>query len=200
MSAVELLIFGFIRDFQHKHKLFTLISKDISYLIYEFYETLTVVLKNSWRDTMQVSLAGENQDKLEIKSFPSIVSRPRNMKVMAGVAQNETYVGYEALSRRDRLSLRYPFECGIVTNWSDIAKIWQHAFKNELLITPKGCNVLLTETPLNSRGNREKMTQIMFEAFGVNGLYVAIDAVLSLYASGRVTGIVMDCGDYNSQI
>eukprot|EP01084_Bolivina_argentea_P175436 303816_1 len=39
------------------------------------------------------------------------------------------------------------------------------------------------------------MTQIMFEAFGVNGLYVAIDAVLSLYASGRVTGIVMDCGD-----
>eukprot|EP01084_Bolivina_argentea_P175437 303817_1 len=44
------------------------------------------------------------------------------------------------------------------------------------------------------------MTQIMFEAFGVNGLYVAIDAVLSLYASGRVTGIVMDCGDYNSHI
>jgi len=35
----------------------------------------------------------------------------------------------------------------------------------------------------------------MFETFEVPNFYVAIQAVLSLYASGRTTGIVVDSGD-----
>jgi len=39
------------------------------------------------------------------------------------------------------------------------------------------------------------MTQIMFETFNVPAMYVNIQAVLSLYASGRTTGCALDSGD-----
>merc|ERR1712093_560518 len=57
------------------------------------------------------------------------------------------------------------------------------------------CGVLLTEAPMNPRENRERMTQVMFESFNVPATFIAMQAVLALYASGRTTGVVVDCGD-----
>jgi len=127
--------------------------------------------------------------------FPSIVGRPKFAGALVGVDQKEVYVGDEAQKKRGVLKISYPIEHGVVKDWDDMEKIWNQTFYNELRVSPEEHPVLLTEAPMNPKVNREKMTQIMFETFNVPCLYISVQAVLSLYASGRTTGIVMDSGD-----
>ncbi|BFZ54510.1 Centractin [Savitreella phatthalungensis] len=127
--------------------------------------------------------------------FPSIVGRPKHVRYMAGAVDGDHFIGRRAQELRGLLKVRYPLEHGIVTDWEDMERIWHHIYTEELRVSPEDHPILLTEAPHNPRANRDRAAEIFFETFNAPALFLSIQAVLSLYASGRTTGVVLDSGD-----
>ncbi|KAH8171291.1 actin domain-containing protein [Sarocladium implicatum] len=151
-----------------------------------------VVLDNG-SGTIRAGFAGEDSPKC---FFPSWVGRPKHTRVLAGALEGEVFIGQKAATElRGLLKIRHPLEHGIVTDWDDMERIWEYVWGEGLKTLSEEHPVLLTEPPLNPRSNRDTAAQILFETFNVPAIHTSIQAVLSLYASGRTTGIVLDSGD-----
>ncbi|KAM9704376.1 uncharacterized protein ACNS7B_002718 [Menidia menidia] len=126
--------------------------------------------------------------------FPTIIGMPKYEEVMNSSLERETYIGHDAQLMRGVLALRHPIKNGIIRNWDEMEKIWHHAFQ-QLGVDPEDHPVLLTEAAMNPLENRQRMVELMFEGFHVPLVYVAMQAVLALHATGRTTGVVLDSGD-----
>ncbi|CAH2101484.1 unnamed protein product [Euphydryas editha] len=140
--------------------------------------------------------AGFAGDQIPKCRFPNYIGRPKHVRVMAGALEGELFVGPRAEEHRGLLSIKYPMEHGIVTDWNDMERVWNYIYSKDQLSTfSEEHPVLLTEAPLNPRRNREKAAEVFFETFNVPALFLSMQAVLSLYATGRTTGVVLDSGD-----
>lgn len=140
---------------------------------------------------LKAGFAGEEVPSVVIDS---LIGEPKHPRVMAGGVDGDVFVGARATELRGLLRLRSPIRRGTVTDWAGLETLWNHVF-DELAVRPGEHPVLVTESPLNARANREGICKVLFESFGVPAVYVSIPSVLSLYASGRTTGLVLDVGD-----
>lgn len=150
------------------------------------YSKKAIVIDNG----SYISRNGFAGDEIPGFVFPTVLAHP---KKYSGLDIQEYHIGNKALEYRTEFPLNYPLEYGIVTDWQAMEKIWAHTF--ELMeVDPADYHILLTEAPMNPFPNREKMAEIMFETFLVPGMYVSSQAVLALRATGRETGLLVDCG------
>ena len=133
-----------------------------------------------------------NKDEEIRIEFPSVVGRTKQDTFARDM---DSYVGEYAFKKREYLKLNSPIEKGIITNFDDVEKIWQHTFYNEFKVSPEEHHVLLSGVCWDSKKNRELTTQILFETFNVPFLYLAHQSSLSLYASGATSGISFQSGD-----
>ena len=77
------------------------------------------------------------------------------------MALSDFFIGDEAQKKRGILSLDYPMDRGIITDWDDMEKIWHHIFYNELRCAPEEHPVLLTEPPMNPKWHKERLAQVV---------------------------------------
>eukprot|EP01012_Entosiphon_sulcatum_P024012 TRINITY_DN29174_c0_g1_i1.p1 TRINITY_DN29174_c0_g1~~TRINITY_DN29174_c0_g1_i1.p1 ORF type:complete len:414 (-),score=51.89 TRINITY_DN29174_c0_g1_i1:39-1253(-) len=150
-----------------------------------------VVVIDNGSHTIKAGYAGEHAPRA---FFPTMVGEPRNPGVVIATGDHEFLVGNLAQERRGCLLTNRPVVGGVVQDWRDMERLWNHAFYNELKIPPENQPVLMTEPPLNPAHCRERTTELLFESFGVPGLYLAVSSVTSLYAAGLTTGVVVDSG------
>ncbi|VDO27261.1 unnamed protein product [Brugia timori] len=159
---------------------------------YDVIANQPVVIDNG-SGVIKAGFAGDQTPKCRFANF---VGRPKHTRVMAGALEGDLFIGPKAQEYRGLLSLKYPMEHGIVTDWNDMERVWQYIYsKDQLQIFPEEHPVLLTEAPLNPLKNREKSAEIFFETFNIPALHIQMQAVLSLYSTGRTTGVVLDSGD-----
>lgn len=160
------------------------------------------ILIDNGTSSMKAGLSTSNYPKI----IPTCIGYPKYKKMMGYFdmskyfTDKEIRIGSSALNNRAVLKITYPIEKGIVNNWDDIETIYNYIFTEELHVAPEEHKIMLTESSLTPKENREKFAQIFFETYNVPGLYIANQAILALNSTGRSTGIVVDSGDSSTQI
>jgi actin-related protein len=125
----------------------------------------------------------------------NMVGRCRFQDIFAISGKRDTYIGAEAQSKRAIMALSYPIKRGKVTNWNDLEQFLSYSFFHDLNESPHEHPLLLTEPPLANAAERKKFAQMFFETFDVLNFHTKSTSTLGLFASGRMTGIAVDCGD-----
>ncbi|CAM6129692.1 unnamed protein product [Calypogeia fissa] len=153
-----------------------------------------VIVCDNGTGFVKCGFAGDN---FPTAVFPCMVGRPmlRYEETLGEQELQDIVIGETCSQLRHQLEVSYPISNGIVQNWDDMGHIWDHTFFNILHIDPSETKILLTDPPLNPTRNRERMLQTMFEKYNFAGVFIQIQAVLTLYAQGLMTGLVVDSGD-----
>ncbi|KAH9791852.1 actin-related protein 2 [Citrus sinensis] len=146
-----------------------------------------VVVCDNGTGYVKCGFAGENFPN---SVFPCVVGRPmlRYEESLMEQELKDTIVGAAALDLRHQLDVSYPVNNGIVQNWEDMGQVWDHAFFSELKIVPNSSTLSINRLT-------HQNVETMFEKYNFAGVFIQIQAVLTLYAQGLLTGLVIDSGD-----
>lgn len=164
-----------------------------------------VFIDNGSANCKAGSVGEDEEGQAPTVQIRSCIGYPRckqGLKMRISAITEDFYVGDEAQEKRGVLHLDWPIQRGIIKDFEGMEKIWNHLIDKELQAVVDSSDdaedfkgVFLTESPLLPSAVREQTMQTWFETFKCRNYFVAIGAVLGLYATGAETGIALDSGD-----
>ena len=123
------------------------------------------------------------------------VKKPSGLKINADPSKTKHYYVDDLSYRRDGVDVTSPFDAdGNIQDWDVVEAIWEHTLKKRLVVQPDEHPILLGEPVNSSREQREKMVELLFEKHAPPAVFLANNAVLTSFASGRATSLIVDCG------
>ncbi|XP_076975691.1 actin-like protein 9 [Tamandua tetradactyla] len=140
--------------------------------------------------TCKVGFAGQVQPTYTAATI--VGYQPKKLSA-AGQPGLEAFIG-EAARSRPELTLVQPVRCGIVVDWEAAELIWRHMLEHDLGAAPQDHPLLFSDPPFSPSTNREKLVEVAFESLHAPAMPVASQSVLSVYAHGRVSGLVVATG------
>ncbi|CAK62550.1 unnamed protein product (macronuclear) [Paramecium tetraurelia] len=144
---------------------------------------------------IKAGFGGEDKPKV---IFNSYIGRPK-VKALSATNSQELYVGNQITdSIRGNMKIKYPYQKGIIKDMNDMDQLWKYTFQ-ELHSNPKECPILLTEPSFSSQIQKMEIAKQFFENYDCPALFFAVSGIVSLFASGKTTGVILDVGDTVSQ-
>lgn len=141
---------------------------------------------------IKAGYSGEDAPKIVLPTVMSVVESQEQGK------SKTMYSGADIDLKNPETPLFYPIDRGEIKNteqdWECMSFIWEHIIKNLMQEELNSVNVLITDSILNTRENRQRMAQVFLETLGVNSLGIMPAPVLSLFSIGKTRGIVVDVG------
>ncbi|KAJ8543374.1 hypothetical protein K7X08_005897 [Anisodus acutangulus] len=140
--------------------------------------------------TCKAGYAGEDAP---IALFPSVVGSIDQMEVdnPDNPGDNSGSAPDSKSKAKQKLYVISPIKDGMVVDWDIVENIWDHAFRDCLLIDPKEHPMLLAEPCSNTQQQREKAAEITFKKYQVPALFLAKNAAVATSPIGGE--ILIDC-------
>eukprot|EP01080_Neovahlkampfia_damariscottae_P001614 gene1614-12739_t len=149
---------------------------------------------------VRTGFAGEESPKFQFPTSCGTISNEnqndsKKEDKMEIEESKKYYIGNQSVNyRRDNMEIENPLKDGLIHKWDIYEEILNHSFNYELNIQSNEHAVMLSEVPFTTREQREKTISLLFEKFKTPACFLAKSPVLSTFACGKTTGIVVDSG------
>lgn len=146
----------------------------------------------------RLGVAGEDLPKYDI---PSAVAYDENYDEKKDTKKSKHSFGdVEIRVPREGVQIQTFLEDGMISNWDLFEALVDHVYAKKFCAASNEYPVLMSEPSWNLRAKREKVTEIMFEKYEIPGFYLAKSALLTAFASGRPTALVVDVGSKQTSV
>lgn len=113
----------------------------------------------------------------------------------AGMGEFSHVIGSDVLKPENAdLKRIKPINRGKLEDIDAMERIWQYIYLNQLRLDSTEHPLLTNCYPDENKLDKENTAMVFFETFGVPGYYCMNSGLLSLYGSGKTTGLVIESG------
>lgn len=162
---------------------------------FDLEENLVIDLGSAYT---KIGFSGEDLPRLIIPSIYSSLKTDPNKKSEINLEKNQYLYGYDVFSDKDRHMYDVKFlEPGDHEKRIDdeFVNLLKEVINNKLGIIASDFNVIVNASPIKNKENINSLTKIFLDDFNFKGLSIINSSSLALYATGRTSGLVIDCGE-----